>query len=71
MSNQTHQSDTATNFMEEICAYDMLPFELRVKISEAPYTISSKSVLISYKLFGTEKTLTAIDQMIDYLGKTQ
>lgn len=65
--NQTHSvnnSNYQLYFNTKMQAYDALPLVLRVRISQAHFTISSKTIYIMYQYSGNiEMCLKAIDQI--------
>lgn len=67
MSNATHSVnalDYAFSTKQEIEAYDALPAEIRTRIANAKYTISSKTALSLWRyLKDIKAVLQAIDQI--------
>lgn len=73
MSNQTHTvniSNYAFYYRQEIECYDALPRELREKLANAHYTISSKTVLNLYRMTkDVGMCLKAIEQIEEQMAK--
>lgn len=63
MTNATHLTQNFSP-IDEICAYDALPGEVRKRISNAHYSISSKMALtIWHYTRDVKKCIAAIDQI--------